>query len=395
MKLRKYHESMSWPVPIECDAEYGRSWDVDWSINKVGYTYIDGLETYVPDAFSTTTVNNLYKFIASGDEERREKAKGYLQQALHPRAFESAKYLFKAQDRKEIQKQLVAALQLHEYWSIDHVPDGDEGDRSLETLAEYEQRMGISARDPLCPEFGYMGPIPLDNPNVIRPEPNLLGDAPIGESTATEIKSEPPIVQEKAMQEVEEIDIPKVEPRGSVESIARARSKPGHTYCSGKKFKRSDMIAEANARHEVHEGQASSRPLSTDYELLGLAGEVQGEADFGLTRDSRILAEGDGRIDFFFPDGKSGDWKVARKAYNLLMEEKKPHADILIAGLWCENGEFCWVEWMGWEYRDELLKVRPKDFGYGVINHYRAVDNLRPMSEFPALAKLRSSTVGA
>jgi DNA polymerase I-like protein with 3'-5' exonuclease and polymerase domains len=187
MKLRKYHESMQWPVPIECDAEYGRSWDVDWSINKVGYTYIDGLETYAPDAFSTTTVNNLYKFIASGDEEKREKAKGYLQNVLHPRAFESAKLLFKAQDRKEIQQQLVAVLQLHEYWTIDHVPDGDENDKTLETLAQYEQRVGISARDPLCPEFGYMGPIPLDNPNVIRPEPNLLEG---GEVTPTET-SEP------------------------------------------------------------------------------------------------------------------------------------------------------------------------------------------------------------
>jgi DNA polymerase I-like protein with 3'-5' exonuclease and polymerase domains len=189
MKLRKYHESMQWPVPIECDAEYGRSWDVDWSINKVGYTYIDGLETYVPDVFNSVTINNLYKAIASGDETKREKAKGYLQQSLHPRAFESTKTLFKSQDRKEIQNQLIAVLQLHEYWTIDHTPDGDDGDKSLETLAQYEERMGISARDPLCPEFGYMGPIPLDNPNVIRPEPNLL-DGPVGEITTPET-SEP------------------------------------------------------------------------------------------------------------------------------------------------------------------------------------------------------------
>jgi DNA polymerase I-like protein with 3'-5' exonuclease and polymerase domains len=190
MKLRKYHESMSWPVPIECDAEYGRSWDVDWSINKVGYTYIDGLETYVPDIFDSTTVNNLYRFIASGDETKREKARGYLQRSLHPRAFESTGRLFKAQDRKEIQQQLVAVLQLHEYWTIDTVPDGDDNDRTLETLAQYEERMGISARDPRCPEFGYMGAIPLDNPNVIRPEPNLLGDPPITTPETSEPQTE-------------------------------------------------------------------------------------------------------------------------------------------------------------------------------------------------------------
>jgi DNA polymerase I-like protein with 3'-5' exonuclease and polymerase domains len=191
MKLRKYHESMKWPVPIECDAEYGRSWDVDWSVTKVGYTYIDGLETYVPDMFNSVTVNNLYKFIASGDEAKREKAKGYLEQSLHPRAFEATKKLFEAKDKKAIQRQLIAVLQLHEYWLIDTVPDGDDGDKTLETLAQYEERMGISARDPKCPEFGYMGPIPLDNPNVIRPEPNLL-DGPtgeiVGEITASEIE---------------------------------------------------------------------------------------------------------------------------------------------------------------------------------------------------------------
>ena len=194
MKLRKYHENMKWPVPIECDAEYGHSWDVDWSINKVGYTYIDGLETYVPDAFNSVTVKNLYKAIAFGDEAKREKAKGYLQQTLHPRAFDSTGRLFKTQDGKEIQNQLIAVLQLHEYWTIDHVPDGDENDKTLETLAQYEERMGISARDPKCPEFGYLGPIPLDA-NVIRPEPNLLGDEPSGEVSPQAETEETPEVE--------------------------------------------------------------------------------------------------------------------------------------------------------------------------------------------------------
>jgi len=175
---------------------------------------------------------------------------------------------------------------------------------------------------------------------------------------------------------------------GSVESIGVARAKPGHVLCSGKKFKRDDLLEEANARHQIHEGQASSRPLSLDYELLGIGGEIQGETDFSLKRDARLLVHGDGRIDFYLPDGRSGDWKVARKAYNLLMESDKPHADILVAGLWREDEfHWVWVEWLGWEYRDELLKVEPKDFGYGVINHYRAVENLRPMSEFVSLAK--------
>ena len=194
MKLRKYHESMQWPVPIECDAEYGRSWDIDWNITKVAYTKIEGLETYVPDMFNTTTTNNLYKFIVSGDEAKREKARGYLEQSLHPRAYKVAEKIFKATDKKEIQQLLIASLQLHEYWTIDNVPDGDDGDKSLETLAQYEERMGISARDPKCPEFGYMGPIPLDNPNVIRPEPNLLDDP---NPTAPEPEPAPEVEEEE------------------------------------------------------------------------------------------------------------------------------------------------------------------------------------------------------
>src|SRR5271154_1679475 len=192
MKLRKYHQSMNWPVPIECDAEYGRSWDVDWSITKVGYTHIEGLETYVPDVFNSTTIKNLYKALASGDETKRDRAKGYLEQALHPRAFESTKTLFKTTKREEIKSQLIAVLQLHEYWTVDTTPDGDENDKLMETLAQYEERMGINFRDPKCPEFGYMGPIPLDLPNVIRPEPNLLGDEPTIPDGGT-----PPVVEEE------------------------------------------------------------------------------------------------------------------------------------------------------------------------------------------------------
>src|SRR5271156_2975372 len=205
MKLRKYHESMKWPVPIECDAEYGRSWDVDWSITKVGYTHIDGLENYVPIVFNQTTINNLYKAIASGDDVKREKARGYLEQMLHPRAFELTKALFKAQGREEIKSKLVAVLQLHEYWEIDTVPDGDENDKLLETLAQYEERMGINERDPQTPEFGYMGPIPLDNPNVIRPTPFLLDDpnAPIADLSAEDTPSE---ISESEAEDTVEVD---------------------------------------------------------------------------------------------------------------------------------------------------------------------------------------------
>jgi hypothetical protein len=181
-----------------------------------------------------------------------------------------------------------------------------------------------------------------------------------------------------------------IEPRGKIHSMDSARLKPGHTYLSGLVFKREDLINEANARHSIHQNQESSRPLSRDYELVGLIGEIQGEVDFGLKRNANLLVGGDGRFDFVLPNRKTGDWKVARKAYNLLMESETAHADILVAGLWHENSEFCWVEWMGWEYGESLAEIWPTDFGYGVINHYRAVDNLRPMSEFISMTRTDS-----
>jgi hypothetical protein len=186
MKLRKYHKQMKWPVPVECDAEYGRSWDIDYNVTDKkhpdAYTRIAGLEKYVPGDFDVPTVKNLYKALMSGDERRIDRAKGWLQGSLHPRAFEAAEPLFKEKDTTEAKRLLIAALQLHEYWAIDHTPDSDKEknwDAELETLAGYEQRQGLDpAKDRgFAPSFGFLGAIPLDA-NVKRPQLDLLGDDP-------------------------------------------------------------------------------------------------------------------------------------------------------------------------------------------------------------------------
>jgi DNA polymerase I-like protein with 3'-5' exonuclease and polymerase domains len=231
------------------------------------------------------------------------------------------------------------------------------------------------------------------NGNVLDPDPEDIRDEDIEEYTENELREQNPSCLKEVEEEVvvgykpatdddgELLVLQHHEPRGTIESIERARTKTGHTYCSNSKFLKSKLQSEADNRHDAHKGQDSSRPLSENYELLGLIGEAQGEADFNVPRDSRILPQGDGRKDGEI-HGYSIDWKVARKAYNVLMEEGKPHADILVAGMWHEDGDQCWVEWLGWEWRDELKKVKAEGFGHEVLNHYRAVDNLRPMSEF-------------
>jgi hypothetical protein len=177
MKLRKYHKKMDWNVPIECDAEYGHSWDVDYNVTDkkfpAAYTHIPGWESYVPSDFDMKTVKNLYQAFISGDDVRKEKAKNWITEILHSKVQQSVKTLFESKDPVKIKNQLIAVLQLHEYWMIDWTPDEDEA--KLETLERYEQRMGFSPddRDKSCPEFGYMGAIPLSAP-VIRPDVHTL-----------------------------------------------------------------------------------------------------------------------------------------------------------------------------------------------------------------------------
>lgn len=198
MKLRKYHENMGWIVPVECDAEYGRSWDIDFNVTDkkepAAFTHVDGFETYIPDRVPVENVSSLYKALCGCDEVKYNRAKAFLERELHPRAFASTTTLFKSKDPKVIKNQLIAVLQLDEYWRIDHVPDGPEGDAQLETLAQYEQRMGISARDTRCPEFGYMGPVPLTG-NVIRPTLQILGEEPV-------------VSQEVPLSEISQIEFP-------------------------------------------------------------------------------------------------------------------------------------------------------------------------------------------
>jgi hypothetical protein len=385
MKLRKYHEKMKWVVPIETDAEYGHSWDVDFSVTDkqrpYGYTQIRGMENYVPSDFDVPTIRNLLNAILSGEENRVARAKAWLQANLHPRAFESTPGLFKAGDRKKARQLLVAACQLHEYWTIDHTPDDNT---SLETLAKYEERMGLSKETRgVAPEFGYLGAVPLGNPNVRRPVLELLGEEPPpdqGQLPLLENDSEEP-PQPRAPTP---LPLPAAPVPVDLDEIIEYDRPPRLvSETSGIKFRVEDLSEESKAREEIHAHHASSRPLSSDYELIGLIGEIQAEADYHVKRDSRLLPGGDGRQDGVLATGESVDWKVAQLAFNLLMEIDVKHADVLVLGQYHRQDGLIWVEWLGWEHRDEMLKEPIKRFkAGGPLNHYKPSRDLRPMSEF-------------
>ena len=194
MKLRKLHERLKWPVPIECDAEYGRSWDVEHHVTgdsdhlPAGWTRIPAIANYLPEGWEPSTVANLIKAIASGDERRIARAEAFLKENMHERAYRAAWHAFWHQDKQKqdhrqtdpraIKTALIASIQLDEYWRIDGVPDDQEA--SLETLEQYEARNGLGPQDrnPLALAFGPLAALPLDA-EVIRLVPEALGVPPL------------------------------------------------------------------------------------------------------------------------------------------------------------------------------------------------------------------------
>lgn len=173
MKLRSLHKNRDWKVPIECDCEYGTSWDVehhltgDDSHKPAGWTEILGMETYIPDEFDASSVKLMVKRLLSEDDLSRAKVESWLLDNLHPRVHPIVKHVMAAENKETITKQLIATLQLHEYWTLDHVPD--EEPEKLESLVQYEARMGLTEADrELTPNIGYIGAIPL-SARVERP----------------------------------------------------------------------------------------------------------------------------------------------------------------------------------------------------------------------------------
>lgn len=139
---------------------------------------------------------------------------------------------------------------------------------------------------------------------------------------------------------------------------------------------------EANARHNLHKDHASSRPLSEDYELIGLAGEFQWGQLTGFAMDMSRRPGGDGGVDNFIYLRYSVDVKTARKPYNLIHEQGKPFADIFVLAEYSDETEQATL--LSWEWGRVLARAPVKDFGHGVLNHYI------PATELQALDALTS-----
>jgi DNA polymerase I-like protein with 3'-5' exonuclease and polymerase domains len=212
MKLRKYHKSMKWRVPIECDCEYGTSWDVEHHLTgddghkPAGWTAIPGMENYIPTEFKSEEVHFWLHALISGEEGRIAGVKAELRVRLHERAY----IAFELGDSKNPKKALIAALQLHEYWMTDNIPD--EGEDKMETLEQYEARMGLTPADrDVMPEMGFLGAVPQTK--VKRPTLQILGEEVPAEDvtitvSGTEMRVEAPKKKkETKVNQVDEDDV--------------------------------------------------------------------------------------------------------------------------------------------------------------------------------------------
>ena len=150
---------------------------------------------------------------------------------------------------------------------------------------------------------------------------------------------------------------------------------------------RDDLLEHARQREKLHEDHASSRPLSPDYEVVGVSGEEALARFVGSRPDLALRPGGDAGQDqrvSLYINGRvvscRVDVKAARKPYNLIVEVGKVMADIYILGRF--DDATLETELLGWATHLEVRNAPTKDFGYGVINHYMPARRLHDMGDF-------------
>lgn len=144
------------------------------------------------------------------------------------------------------------------------------------------------------------------------------------------------------------------------------------------------VVLFAELRDRLHQKHASRRPLSQNFEYVGLAGEVAFAQAFNVPMDLRSVSTGDKGVDFYTVVG-TVDVKTARKPFNLIVEEGKVIADIYILARYDDQTKK--ADLIGWEFGQNIKQCPIRDFGYGVRNHYKSASKLRKMSELSLLLK--------
>lgn len=151
--------------------------------------------------------------------------------------------------------------------------------------------------------------------------------------------------------------------------------------------KMSQLEVAAFNRHELHKDRKSSRPLSKDYELVGLAGEAALAKFAGSALDLSLRPGGDKGKDATItlmtdsgPRTFTVDVKTARKPANILVEVGKVRADIFIIAQYYEMTGTASL--LAWQWGSVIKRIPPRDVGgFGVLSHAQRTRDARKMEE--------------
>lgn len=131
-------------------------------------------------------------------------------------------------------------------------------------------------------------------------------------------------------------------------------------------------------RQSIHSENGTRRffrdPNTED--IIGAKGEAYFAKEFNLPMDTRLLPEGNKGVNFVTALGNI-NVSTARKPYNLLVKVREAHYPIDIHVLIHYDEKDNTLSLIGWEYHSEMLKCPTREFGYGIVNHYKPADDLR------------------
>ena len=130
-------------------------------------------------------------------------------------------------------------------------------------------------------------------------------------------------------------------------------------------------------RNRNHIGQATYKPLSPDHECIGLLGEVAFSIAYALPLTWENLNGGGDACDFRIGN-ITIDVKTYRRPISILCKAHKEHAERVVLAKYVNDSA---IELIGWDFYDTIKQSQPKDFGRGIVNHYREAHMLRSMAE--------------
>jgi len=147
---------------------------------------------------------------------------------------------------------------------------------------------------------------------------------------------------------------------------------------------------EGEKRHAAHASSGTQRFYrdAAHEDTLGVTAELAFAKWAGLKADLEVKPHGDGGKDFEVNVGGRTitiDVKASRAPINLFLKERDVHhaADIFVLAK-VEGDE---VTFIGWEHLSMMLLSPKKDFGRGIVNHYRHHSMLRPMWQLMPILK--------